>query len=235
MSICNICGERIEFRHIDGKDVPLHFSGGCGWESGFTVRIATAEDSQCYPTTCPECGNSVFFIRHNGGSVWIDPPLGPPWGKHGCMHGEAGSLINSSNFPYHSEAILGVARYVEIAWDRSCSVIDVITGDGNHLFLLVKNDPKNLVAGEDVAGELLIVDAAHSKMRLLSTRAISWVVVASLNPVEKNPFAQIAATCPMHGCKMRFQTERLSTHLMRVHNFSFGFNSQDTSGPRAPA
>lgn len=234
MSICNKCGEQIEFRHIDGEDIPLHFSGGCGWEGGFTVRIATAENGQCHPTTCPECGNSVFFIKHNGGSVWIDPPLGPPWNKHRCMYSEAGSLISPSHFRYHSEAILGVAGYVEISWDRSCSVIDVIKGDGEHLLLLVKNDPKNLVAGEDVAGELLIVDAARLRLRLLSTRAISCVVVAPLNGVGKNPFAQITATCPMHGCKMRFQIERLSTHLMRVHNFSFGLNSQDTPGPHTP-
>lgn len=37
-----------------------------------------------HPTTCPECGASVFFIRHNGGSVWVDA-LGWPWPKHGCF------------------------------------------------------------------------------------------------------------------------------------------------------
>lgn len=42
-------------------------------------------ESRCYMTFCPECGESVFFIRHNGGSVWIDSPLGPPWYKHSCF------------------------------------------------------------------------------------------------------------------------------------------------------
>src|ERR1700690_516570 len=37
------------------------------------------------PTSCPECGREVFFIRHNGGSVWVDPPLGWPWPKHACF------------------------------------------------------------------------------------------------------------------------------------------------------
>ena len=35
-------------------------------------------------TRCPKCGQDVFFIRHNGGSVWVDE-LGWPWPKHGCF------------------------------------------------------------------------------------------------------------------------------------------------------
>src|SRR5437867_9011938 len=36
------------------------------------------------PSHCPECGADVFFIRHNGGSVWVDE-LGWPWPKHACF------------------------------------------------------------------------------------------------------------------------------------------------------
>jgi hypothetical protein len=36
----------------------------------------------CRPTHCPECGEDVFFVCYNGGSVWLDPPLGWPWPKH---------------------------------------------------------------------------------------------------------------------------------------------------------
>jgi hypothetical protein len=43
-----------------------------------------AESDYCHPTTCPECGAQVFFVRHNGGSVWLDA-LGWPWPKHGCF------------------------------------------------------------------------------------------------------------------------------------------------------
>lgn len=38
----------------------------------------------CRPSTCPKCRQSVFFVRHNGGSVWFDS-LGQPWPKHPCM------------------------------------------------------------------------------------------------------------------------------------------------------
>jgi hypothetical protein len=30
------------------------------------------------------CGASVYFVRHNGGSVWFDS-LGKPWPKHSCF------------------------------------------------------------------------------------------------------------------------------------------------------
>ena len=48
-----------------------------GW---YTYR---RNDSFCRPTKCPKCDRTdVFFVRHNGGSVWLDPPLGWPWYKH---------------------------------------------------------------------------------------------------------------------------------------------------------
>lgn len=40
----------------------------------------------CRPTKCPACGAKVFFVHHNGGNVCFDPPLGPPWPKHGCFN-----------------------------------------------------------------------------------------------------------------------------------------------------
>lgn len=43
-----------------------------------------APEDFCRPTTCPQCGHSVFFIRHNGGSIWIEA-LGSPWPKHPCF------------------------------------------------------------------------------------------------------------------------------------------------------
>ena len=37
------------------------------------------------PTTCPDCGDPVFFYRNEcGGAVWFDS-LGWPWPKHPCM------------------------------------------------------------------------------------------------------------------------------------------------------
>ena len=51
-----------------------------------------AEDI-CHPTTCPECGDSVFFVRHSGGCVWFDD-LGQPWPKHRCFDVESAADIS---------------------------------------------------------------------------------------------------------------------------------------------
>jgi hypothetical protein len=42
------------------------------------------ENDLCNQASCPICGEGVFFVRHNGGSVWFDS-LGQPWPKHGCF------------------------------------------------------------------------------------------------------------------------------------------------------
>lgn len=42
--------------------------------------------NRCYSTKCPECGEEVFFVRYNGGTVWFDE-LGSPWPKHPCFLG----------------------------------------------------------------------------------------------------------------------------------------------------
>jgi hypothetical protein len=62
--------------------------GGWGWYSPPTVYSwEYRDDDFCLPTSCPICGASVYFVRHNGGSVWFDD-LGPPWPKHVCFDDE---------------------------------------------------------------------------------------------------------------------------------------------------
>lgn len=47
-------------------------------------------------TRCPVCQSEVAFIKHNGGSVWLDLPLGPPWYKHACFDEENTSQVRNS-------------------------------------------------------------------------------------------------------------------------------------------
>lgn len=96
MATCNKCGEEIEFRYVDGRVVPIHPDGGwhCGsWgtASGTPANTPAARPPGEWPdrnctgrTICPECEEPVYFIRHNGGSVWLDD-LGWPWPKHPCF------------------------------------------------------------------------------------------------------------------------------------------------------
>ena len=93
MKLCDICGEEIIFRHVGGGKRVYHLSGRCGGQTSLARRSEPARsgyvradfDGACWLTKCPNCQDPVFFIRHNGGSLWVDPPLGPPWPEHCCM------------------------------------------------------------------------------------------------------------------------------------------------------
>jgi hypothetical protein len=74
-----------------------HLGGDGGWagrspsantSTPVEGRVRSVEDSfaegDCRPTTCPICGAQVFFIRYNGGSVFVDE-LGVPWPRHACF------------------------------------------------------------------------------------------------------------------------------------------------------
>jgi hypothetical protein len=50
-------------------------------------RWQYSQDELTRPTRCPKCGAYVYFVRHNGGNVWLDE-LGPPWPKHPCFDDE---------------------------------------------------------------------------------------------------------------------------------------------------
>ncbi len=72
----------------------------------------------CCPTTCPKCQQPVFFVRHNGGSVWFDT-LGQPWPKHPCMAREADTEWLERDFQVDDEPgnrkVFGVIREATVA------------------------------------------------------------------------------------------------------------------------
>jgi hypothetical protein len=82
MSVCRNCGEEIIFRHIDGIVRPFHPYGcPCGERPPFSDDSLKAS----VRIRCPKkCGQIVYLVRHNGGSVWLDE-LGWPWLKHACF------------------------------------------------------------------------------------------------------------------------------------------------------
>lgn len=87
---CSKCGQPVEWiTAADGRKIPLHTYGRCG-DTAHAIDLSHIStpirlDSVCCPTTCPKCHGSVFFVRHNCGSVWLDE-LGDPWPKHECMY-----------------------------------------------------------------------------------------------------------------------------------------------------
>lgn len=88
MGKCYNCGGEIVFRFIDGKPTPIHTNSSNGYCGNNQLKNNSDKsitfESFCTRTNCPQCGSLVFFLRHNGGSVWVDK-LGIPWPKHACF------------------------------------------------------------------------------------------------------------------------------------------------------
>lgn len=78
-AFCNKCGFEIGWRTIDGRRTPI----GCRCDYG-DYGLSQFYRDRAASTTCPTCHEKVFFVRHNGGSVWFDT-LGEPWAKHECF------------------------------------------------------------------------------------------------------------------------------------------------------
>ena len=85
MSRCSRCGNTVSFRVLAGEVVPIHDSGRCAGPVEKTHGKFFSPDACCRLSACPICGRDAYFVRSNGGAVWFDPPLGPPWPKHGCF------------------------------------------------------------------------------------------------------------------------------------------------------
>lgn len=165
MGICSRCGEAVDFITRDGRPIPLHRSGRCGGNvvAGSRWGRSEAAESACFKTSCPEgCGADVFFIRHNGGCVWVDPPLGWPWPKHGCMYPEdpqarstsaLGKFVFDEPVFSNPDLILAVARAIEFSIDWS--EWHLIAGEHDEWCLHTNGDCRFLV------GEPVLLDLAR--------------------------------------------------------------------------
>lgn len=154
MSTCSRCGNPVEFRYVNGRCVPLHLEGGCIGEGNSQVNDFSgyniSYESTCFCTSCPECGEEVFYIRHNGGSVWIDPPLGPPWYKHGCFENtdtpnrrltlatsyEIGALESTGG----NTLIIGIVKSTRTDYLKTYTDIVIETGKSEKLKIQIKNN-----------------------------------------------------------------------------------------------
>jgi hypothetical protein len=88
-----------------GGEGHIGSGGGNYGATGFSTRTYSFSErfkDVCYPTKCPIKGcEPVWFIRHNGGSVWVDE-LGWPWTKHACF-----------DEPSHRDSYASIASFVK--------------------------------------------------------------------------------------------------------------------------
>lgn len=180
MANCHQCGNPIIFRYVDGVCTPIHTNDGCflGTTGGAIEDYAGYREdrnSQCFPTNCPECGDDVFFIRHNGGCVWVDPPLGYPWYKHGCFDKNSINCrtklieINKrSTIPQDfwdiPGAILGVVVSTSVQVSKDYTVLRFSFGQGAPIELVARHN-----AGYTL-GRLCFFDIKNERMCIVGEK-----------------------------------------------------------------
>lgn len=105
---CQFCGGEIRFRTINGVFVPIHESG-----CPCITHGRSGYPNTCHQTNCPYCGQNVFFVRHNDGSVWFDA-LGQPWDKHICFLNQPEPAFAPETGSFKLKRILRVMRFYKL-------------------------------------------------------------------------------------------------------------------------
>lgn len=216
MATCSRCGNSIEFRYIGGVCIPLHLYGGCTGSGSSVVEdyagYRISSESTCFCTGCDKCHLPVFFIRHNGGSVWVDPPLGPPWYKHGCFYpsndarsrdslaseyGLEESKISDEN------VLVGVVKSTLVVDVDSYTMVAFETGESVSISLRIKNNAGFLL------GKLCIYDKGAKIIWPTDNPEYIFSVVGKRE--KANKFAK----CPV--CNVRLSHKNYDKHLKVQH------------------
>lgn len=210
MSICSRCGNPIEFRYVGGRCIPMHSLGGCVGFGNSKIDdysgFKKSEDSTCFSTSCPECNDEVYFIRHNGGSVWVDAPLGPPWSKHICMHQpklefkKTTTLLDEYEKDHDllpKNARIGVIQSSHVHIDKSKSELDFNAGEKHLQKLVCKNNAGFLL------GKLCVVDIDRELIYPLEEPNLKYMLVAY--PIR----------CPECNCLV--SKKKFKKHFRKYH------------------
>ncbi len=216
MSTCSRCGNLVEFRYVNGRCIPLHLYGSCIGDG--TPRVNdysgynTSYESTCFCTNCPECGDEVFFIRHNGGSVWIDPPLGPPWYKHDCFDTLPRTTLVStyriSGIKENGDLrhVIGIVKSTCVEYLKTYTEVVLETGESENIELKLRNNAGFLL------GKLCIYNKKSETI---------WPVEEPTYIFElykPAPLSTELINCP--ECNAKLNSKNLNKHLRRQHGHS---------------
>ena len=123
MNACKNCGLEIKWRTIDGQRIPM----GC--ECGDGIYFSTAapsKDGYTREVFCPKCRSLVYFVKHNGGSVWLDE-LGQPWPKHPCYDQQGSTDGLEEFFKKRETEIAGIIIKADLKTDLGQRLVYVST------------------------------------------------------------------------------------------------------------
>lgn len=214
MSICSKCGSPVEFRYVNGRCIPFHRHGGCNNPAARPASPSPAttpfRQSRCVRTVCPHCGKKVFFIQHNGGSVWIEPPLGPPWPKHACFAGPATSSSQVSLAAEYkidlsstsaTRASIGIVSSSHVRPDGKSTELLFERGNTGHVQFVARFNASYLL------GKLCIHSPSTNEVWALDAAEYRFSLLSGVNHEMLN--------CPI--CKTPVSERKLARHLRRVH------------------
>ena len=224
MGTCSRCGNPVEFRYINGRCIPLHVNGSCGESTVSGVDDYSGQnycyESACFSTSCPECGQEVFFIRHNGGSVWIDPPLGPPWYKHSCFDTSPAGTERDSLYDQYKESfgkyrsiksiekanniVIGVTKSTSVNLLKTYTSIFLETGKSSSYSIKIKFNAGFLLS------KLCAYDTQKNIIWPLCEPDYKFTVVS-------HKFNQ-KIECP--ECGAMVNSRRIKKHMSKVHGHS---------------
>ncbi|BCG18090.1 hypothetical protein RZY40_004758 [Vibrio alginolyticus] len=215
MSTCNRCGQPIEFRYVGGQCVPIHPHDGCCNSSGTSVNdfssYSVSTESACFSTSCPDCGDEVYFIRHNGGSVWIDAPLGPPWYQHYCMHAaksptlKAESLVSVFNFEFSSlpeNSVIGVVKSCRVSSNKSKTELTVNAESNQKLTLVCKNN------GGFLLGKLCVIDSGNETIYSFDEPSLRYMLLDEIIKTDATECIE---------CGVALSKKNVKRHMRKVH------------------
>ncbi len=219
MATCNLCGDAIEFKEVNGICTPMHRSGRCkGAPPGNSYRdFKISPDSCCYSTKCPECREEVFFIRHNGGSVWIDHPLGPPWYKHSCFL-EVNSKSPrdetlSNEFKLNREFLdenetLTVVSMIDVSYFKKSTRAIILNGNNTSTYILLSGNAGSIL------GKLCVYNKAKNILYPLDTPHHIFTIAVVIDDSNGINMSDKVVVCPECGetVKHREINRHISTH-----------------------
>ncbi|KQS76392.1 hypothetical protein ASG58_11220 [Rhizobium sp. Leaf383] len=181
MPYCDVCGQEIIIRHVGGRAIPLHLNGSC---SGISLASRSgykshSSDSFCRPTNCPRCRDRVLFIKHNGGSVYIEPPPGAPWKRHEkCFPrkaDESPTLVSDSYLGSQSAdgLALAIVTRAEVHIHGTDTILHLQYDEGSHATVRV-------LGIAELQGEMVICDYQKMELRFWRSKSQSYHILRSI-------------------------------------------------------
>ena len=104
------------------------------------VSVEGLRHSYTLPTTCPVCGEAVFFMSGHGGRVFFDE-LGPPWPKHPCTNDALAAPMATSTST-NNQVLARRYAWQEAGWHPITEVI--VEASSDSIRLLGLHDGKRL-------------------------------------------------------------------------------------------